>query len=258
MATPQPSIPALPIPSLLAEVQPRREFADIISTHLTRMTIIARRLNFKRTLSQLEHLAEYLRSAATTINRFQDEQLPHDLRFLRQAFNDDLAEISIFVPDAGRSAWYQHEKPFGEEVFNAFPRMRRDLTEAGNCYATDNNTGCVFHLMRVIGQAIRALAKRLNVKGLKADLDYEDFRHIQDKLKEKLAALRNSKRGKKREQEINFYADVAVRCQYFKEMWRDNVMHSRQNYDDPAVAGRILTRVQEFMKRLAERLNSPA
>ncbi len=97
------------------------------------------------------------------------------------------------------------------------------------------------------------LAKKLHVKGLKPDLEYEDFRHIQDEIAIKLRALRNSPRGKKREREIDYYADLADRCQYFKEMWRDNVMHSRRNYDRNQAAS-ILTRVQEFTQRMAERI----
>jgi hypothetical protein len=107
--------------------------------------------------------------------------------------------------------------------------------------------------MRIVEQAIRLLAKRLNVRGLKADLDYEDFKHIQTELRKKLEVLRNSRRGKRREREIDFYADLADRCQYFKEMWRDNVMHSRRNYGNDDAA-RILTRVRELLERMSERL----
>lgn len=111
--------------------------------------------------------------------------------------------------------------------------------------------------MRVAEQAIRILARKLRVRGLKTDLDYEDFKRIQTELNKKLTQLRNSRRGKKREREIEFYADVADRCQYFKEMWRDNVMHSRKSYDTGEAAG-ILTRVSELMQRLAERLSESA
>jgi hypothetical protein len=256
LITPQPSAP---VEVTEPATPPPPPFADYVSVQLNRVAALAQALKFKRTLSQLGHMAEYMQNRRTraAISAWRDERLPHDLRFLRQSFNDDLSEQPIYLPSASKGTWYAHEKPFGDTVYNAFPTLRQDLKDAGNCFATDNSTGCVFHLMRVVEQAFRILARKLRVSNLKPDLDYEDFKRIYSELNEKLKQLRNSKRGKKREAEINFYADVADRCQYFKEMWRDNVMHSRKTYESDQAAA-ILSRVQELMNRLAERLTEPA
>lgn len=53
---------------------------------------------------------------------------------------------------------------FGEKVSLNFPSALEDIKEVGNCYATDRNTACVFHCMRVVEYGLRALAKRLRVK----------------------------------------------------------------------------------------------
>jgi hypothetical protein len=205
----------------------------------------------------LTHINEYLGGASKRIDVWLDEEVPREMRVLREAFRDDLQEQPVYLPDVTRSTWFEHKQPFDQKVHDAFPSLRRDITDAGSCFASDNPTGCVFHLMRVAEQAIRILARKLRVRGLKTDLDYEDFKRIQTELNKKLTQLRNSRRGKKREREIEFYADVADRCQYFKEMWRDNVMHSRKSYDTGEAAG-ILTRVSELMQRLAERLSESA
>jgi len=225
----------------------------VVRAQLNRVELLATGLRFKGTISRIGYVRTHLTTAETQINAWRDPELTHELRVLREAFRDDLEEQPVLLPDVSRSSWHGHSQPFGQVVHDAFPRMRFDIIEAGNCFACDSPTACVFHLMRVVEQAIRILAKKLRVPGLKADLDYEDFKKIQDRLKDKLQELRNSKRSKSRQQEIDFYADVADRCQYFKEMWRDAVMHSRQNYDVNQAAS-ILTRVKELVERLAERL----
>lgn len=255
---PSPTIPQPATPTATSEIKPVVEgkptFSGYIDMRLKRLDIIARGLGFKRTLSQIGHLRDHLEETRQQIDTWSDEALQHEVKFLRRAFRDDLEEQPIFLPNIQRSVWFRHENPFGDKVYEAFPRIRQDITAAGSCFATDNPTATVFHLMRVVEQSFRILARKLRVKGLKSDLDYEDFKLIYGALNDKLKQLRNSKRGKRREREISFYADMADRCQFFKEMWRDNVMHSRQNYDDNEAAS-ILGRVRELIQRLAERVS---
>jgi hypothetical protein len=254
-AAPQPSTPAPPAEG--APSQPAFRFVEMVRAQLDRVERLATGLRLKRTLSRVGYIRAYLETAEAEINAWRDQELWRELRVLRQSFRDDLDEQPVLLPDVARSSWYNHAQPFGQKVHDAFPRIRFDIMEAGNCYACDNPTACVFHLMRVVEHAIRLLARQLKVKGLKSELEFEDFRKIHDRLKEKLQELRNSKRGKSRQEEIDFYSDVADRCQSFKEMWRDAVMHSRQNYDTNEAAS-ILTRVSELMQRLAERLSESA
>jgi hypothetical protein len=251
-------LPAIVTEQPVAEKAPKPSLTQYIKIQLSRTELLAKILGFKRTVSRLTHINEYLDSAAARrIDLWYDEEIPREIRVLREAFRDDLVEQPVYLPDIARSAWFEHKQPFDQKVYDSFPTLHRDITDAGTCFASDNPTACVFHLMRVVEQAIRILARKLRVRGLKTDLDYEDFKRIQTELNKKLAQLRNSRRGKRREREIEFYADVADRCQYFKEMWRDNVMHSRKSYETADAAG-ILTRVSELMRRLAERLSEPA
>jgi len=243
--------------SSLQSAADRPKFTDLIAQRLGRVGTVAEALGFKRTLSQIGHIRDHLKTFGNVVNDWKDEDLPQQIKFLRQSFRDDLDEHPVYLPNAARSAWFRQEAGFGEKVHTAFPRLRTDITEAGNCFACDNYSACVFHLMRIVEHAVRILAKYIHVSGLKADLDYEDFKRIQVELKNKLAKWRNSRRGKRREREIDFYADVADRCQYFTDMWRNNVTHGRANYDEHQAAS-ILTRVKEFIERLVERLSESA
>jgi dGTP triphosphohydrolase len=231
------------------------KFSQLVLFRLQRLEAAATPLGLKRTLSRLPHIKEHIGSAAKQIDTWNDDTLHHEIRILRESFRDDLKEQPIFLPNIAKTVWFAHKKPFGQNVHDAFDNLRDDITKAGTCYATDNDDACIFHLMRVVERAIRILAKRLHVeRQLKHELDYEDWKLITKAINAKLDKLRNSKRGKKRENELNFYADMAERCQYFKEMWRDSVMHSRANYDQYQ-ASSALGRVGDFLKRLAEGLN---
>jgi hypothetical protein len=221
--------------------------SQMIMRQLDILEAEAKELNLKRTHDRLDRIRGHLKSN-TKIN----EHTSHEIRVLREALEDDLTELRIFIPSIEQAKYHYRPKLFGEKVYDAFPSARNDIMEAGNCYSTDNSTACVFHLMRVTEHALRELARKVRVK-LKRPIDFEDWKNIAGAINDKLKKLRNSKRGPQRQAEIDFYADAADRCQYFKELWRDNIMHSRTNYDQLQALS-VLNRLQEFMQKLADNL----
>ena len=192
LAGPRPADPQITIsPPPLGSIQTRESLSKIVLVRLDKIEIGAKFLGFKRTQSRILHIREYLGSSATRtrVDAWADEAMSHEIRVLGEAYRDDLEEQPIFLANPGRIAWFQHEQPFDRRVYDAFPGMRKDITAAGSCYATDNATACVFHLTRVIEQAIRALAKHLHVSGLKHEIDYEDWKTVSTAINTKLTAL---------------------------------------------------------------------
>jgi hypothetical protein len=46
------------------------------------------------------------------------------------------------------------------------------------------------------------------------------------------------------------YSDAADHCEFMKDIWRNNVSHTRKAYSDPEAVA-VLQRVREFMEFLA-------
>src|SRR6266446_7542838 len=70
--------------------------------------------------------------------------------------------LFLFMPLV-EAQYYDQDELFGPEVKARFPEANKEIVAAGNCYATGNNTACVFHLMRAV-----ELGARTMFKGMKA------------------------------------------------------------------------------------------
>jgi hypothetical protein len=210
----------------------------------------AKPLKFTRTISCLHHLRIYVQHNRPTIDKWRNQEIVTRIKVLRDAFNDDLEEQKIFIPDQNKAERYNQEFPFGEKVFNAFHDARRDVKGAADCYATDNDTACVFHCMRAAEYGLKALAKRLRVS--KKKIDKLQWGPIIRDLRRKSEELhqRKVKPSPNREQQLEYYQAAIDKCSYFNNM-RDDAMHGRGHYDD-ADASRALTNVEEFLQLLAK------
>lgn len=67
----------------------------------------------------------------------------------------------LFVPE-NKARHYYNIDLFGTAPY-IFLEAAQDMVDAGNCYASDLSTACVFHLMRISEHGLRALATKLHV-----------------------------------------------------------------------------------------------
>ena len=65
--------------------------------------------------------------------------------------------------------------------------------------------------------------------------------------------MQNKPRGKKKSEELAFYRLTESELNTLKDVWRNNVMHTRGRYNQAESLG-VYIRVQEFMERLAGRV----
>lgn len=80
---------------------------------------------------------------------------------VREMNNNLMVELSsawfLMIPADRRFVYEQPNPIFGEVVYNVFPDARRDIAAAGRCYALDEWTACVMHLMRALEFGLRWL-----------------------------------------------------------------------------------------------------
>ena len=68
-------------------------------------------------------------------------------------------------------------------------------------------------------------------------------------IKYRLTAVSQLPHNANRETQLAHYSDLADRCIYMKDLWRNNVMHTRANFNRLEAAG-ILQRVRELMQSI--------
>ena len=106
--------------------------------------------------------------------------------------------------------------------------------------------------MRVAEHGLRALAKKVGVPFPKTfDLKTWDelIRSIEQEIQKIILKPKSSQRSK----DLEFYNTAAAQFRYFKDGWRNHVMHTRTSYDEPQAIS-LMAHVREFMQHLATRL----
>ena len=181
--------------------------------------------------------------------------LPSAVNDIKNCIVRDLGNrkfMYIPSPDAG---YYNQSELFGPEVCDRFPKANKEITAAGNCYATGNYTACVFHLMRAVEYGGRRLVIALKVQGKlgkpMALCEWGDLmRALDDGVKSFSTGSRQSTHKKAT---FEFYNHAVAQFRNFKDAWRNNVSHTRSTYM-PGVTKDIMDNTRQFMQHLATRL----
>jgi hypothetical protein len=136
------------------------------------------------------------------------------------------------------------DPPCGHEAAGAFPDSLRDVMLAGNCFACGFDDACAYHLMRVLEKGLEALASVFS-----EPFKYENWHTVIERLESRIRKMDPSF-GPDWKTRQKFYSEVACEFMFFKDAWRNHVMHGREEFD-PERAKNVYEHVCEFMKRLA-------
>jgi hypothetical protein len=181
-----------------------------------------------------------------------DSDLAQQLAFLRELIESGLGERHfLFLPPNKKACW-DNPRLFGDAVYDAFEEAREEIRQAGNCYATESYTACVFHAVRVAEYGMRVLARRLGIRKGRCNrpLEYEEWGGVIQLVDKKLDKLRLKRRGPQREALLQFYTSAFRHCQHLNDLWRRDVTHARRSYEYAQALG-ALEHAQEFMQLLA-------
>ena len=159
---------------------------------------------------------------------------------------DSLSQKYFFHPDQRDVLFYINAEPFGDRVSRKFPKAIEDVAEAGKCLALQRPTAAVFHLMRVMELALRALAKKLKITTI--DPNAESWNKITDHVNKAINTL-PAKTAAEQKRKAKFGA-ASAHLNTVRIAWRNEVMHPKQSYSrDEALS--IFNSVRAFMVDLA-------
>ena len=142
------------------------------------------------------------------------------------------------------------EKPFYDVIqlttaaMNAFPSAVPEIDNAGKCFALDQPTACVLHLMRSLETPLASLIAALNFTP-----SNPNWQTVINECEREIRKLTD-----KADQE--FYGEAAANFLYFKNAWRNHAMHGRDTYDKRQ-AFDMMMHVRGFMAVLSKRLCEP-
>jgi hypothetical protein len=154
----------------------------------------------------------------------------------------------LFSIEPSRQEFITDYNLFGNDVAGKFPSAETDISNAGECLAYEQGTASVFHLMRVLEIGLCILAKELSVPS-----DNANWGNIIDGIEKNIKSMNSTTYGVDWKIKRRFYSEAALQFLYFKNAWRNYVMHGRTPYDEQQ-AEVIFNSVREFMRHLATQL----
>jgi hypothetical protein len=209
-------------------------------------------LELKKSLRRLAELRGPMNAGCLTY-----EQLRVQVQELRKDIQLELSDRRFaFVPvdhvdklTKMTANWYL--------IWGYLPDCIKDTQDAIDCYVLKLYTASVFHSMRIAEVGLRNLATELEVtlkdREEEIPIEFADWNKVITGISNKIKAAHTLPANHKREQELTFYSDMADRCGYMKDMWRNPVSHARKVFNQGEASG-VLDRVHGFMSLLANHL----
>ena len=172
----------------------------------------------------------------------------------RNVINEELSKRKFLRVAADRRHYLDRDDLFGADVSKSFPSAANDIRDAGNCLASECTTAAVFHAMRVAEYGLRALAydRRIELEK-KKPIELATWEDIIKKLEDAETEIKGYPKTLARESQYDFYHGAMMQFRGFKNVFRNQIMHSRKSYGrDMAFA--IVNQVRDFMNILATRI----
>ena len=202
-------------------------------------------------MSQLSRLTEG-RKVATEHDLLKPDEFTREISILRKRIDDELKNRQFLTIEPSKSRYYRCRYLFGEEVSRNFPSSDGDIEEAGNCFALDRYTACVFHLMRVMEVALRVLANSLRDQQVDPKHN-RSWDSILKKFRNELEKTR-ADRSQEWKTEDEFYSGAAATLMAVKDAWRNPTMHVETSYDEQKALD-VLNAVGAFMRHISAKLH---
>jgi hypothetical protein len=186
--------------------------------------------------------------------RYTPELLEKELHSIMMEIVLVLSQRKFAYIPPSNAPYFEQEKLFGEEVHSKFEEARLDIKDAGNCFAAGLPTACVFHLMRIAEFGLRSIARKIRVslkdKGKLQPVEFATWDKVIQGINTKIAASRALPHGPRKNKKLQFYSDAAEQSMYIRDLWRNEVSHTRKRFNENEALG-VMGRVRDFMQLLA-------
>jgi hypothetical protein len=182
----------------------------------------------------------------------QPEKIEQAAEELHTRLSDELESLTLFYVPADKLAFYNQTNLLGEAFKDKFPLANLEIIEAGNCFAFDRFTACVFHLMRAMEIALRVLFVSLGMPPrIWSTTKWSQIsKRIDGKIEKNNRTLATDPDWQRDRQ---FYENASAFVAAVRAPMRNATMHVESVYDE-AGAENVFGAVKSFMRHLATRL----
>lgn len=171
---------------------------------------------------------------------------------IRKNFVSELTEhYFLAIPSQRRRFYWDNGSTFGNAVDDTFPEATKEIKAANRCFALDEWTACVFHLMRALEIALHKWAKDLGVTQFSA-MELENWKNILDAAEKNIKAIEQQPKSSTKDAELKYYGETIGHFRSVKDAWRNHVVHARETYDEGNAIS-AMNHIREFMTLLAAR-----
>jgi hypothetical protein len=135
---------------------------EMLNEYLTKMDWLLSMLSgmqLKMSLITAEKIKKHIEESQRP-----DKELSGLISVLNGRIFDELNTRLFFIISPEEARLYNPEGTiYGKEIADKFPNMVEDIVEAGNCFACNRYTACVFHLMRIMERGVQELGNKFGV-----------------------------------------------------------------------------------------------
>jgi hypothetical protein len=213
-----------------------------LTATLDQMRVECNKLDLSSTTDMVAHIESEVHVKGQNYNHA--DMLNH-LDTLSVLFAKELQKASCFRIANEKDKYFQKDDLFGPDVGRAFGSCIGEIQNAGTCYALEQNDACVFHLMRTLERVLGVLASKFNVS-----FQQDNWHNIIEQLEARIRRM-DTTFGSDWKDKQKFYAGAASQFMFFKDAWRNHVMHVRDVFDE-GKARSVLGSVRAFMQALSE------
>jgi hypothetical protein len=212
----------------------------------------SRRLELEATHNRIERVLLLLRQP----HPIKHEQLSNEIRILKETADDELRFRYFYYYPIDKAKKLRLFETEWSSSNKSFPSARASALNASDCYAIGQPNACVFHCMHVLESGLRVLANNVGLT-----FDTQQWKNIIDEIETKIGNIRDNGipgvAKAEKDKRLQFLSEAAKEFFYFKDGWRNFVVHGHDKYDDPRALS-VLEHTRVFMNHLASQLSEDA
>lgn len=155
-------------------------------------------------------------------------------------FTSELESQLILIVLPHRHSYYSDQDRSGDEIsellsaLSLFPDANSDAREAGNCFAFERFTACVYHLMRVSEFGLVSVARTIAVPEDKISKGWDGcIQGIESAIK----GIASTKPRQDWQDQIKRYSELCSWFTAIKLGWRNPVSHVPRTYSEGSASG---------------------
>jgi hypothetical protein len=217
---------------------PPETVVEDLKTKLRKAKNLCQSLDLKWTIKQIDRTTQQ-------ISANWPEEAATLLADCRVRLREELEDCVFLKIDASKISYAAADWLLDTPIESIFPSTIKEFQRAGRCFALDENTACMFHLMRVVDFGLRSVATRLGIEYSARAWDgigKAIVRKMEDKYHDKTMDWKATE---------PIYAEVLTDIQAISRGHRNPVLHELEKTYEEKEAQYMLTVVEGFMTHLA-------